>query len=111
LHEEIARLKKELEEEKKKTAALEQSLASATKTTKQLATELEYVKSKIATAVARKESATSESTSRMSTSGSSSPAYPLSLSNNAITNNNANNTNTTSNASLPSDGRMSKVAS
>lgn len=74
--EEIAKLKKELEEERRKSAGLEASLANSTKVIKQLQSELEYVKSKIATAVARKESATSSSDGvlRSSHSGTSSPS-------------------------------------
>jgi len=61
--EEIAKLRKELEEEKKKNAHLEVNLASQTKIIKSLEvqlakekSELEFLKSKIATAIVRKES-------------------------------------------------------
>lgn len=59
--EEIGRLKKELEEEKKKNAHLEVNLASQAKAIKSLElqlakekSELEFLKSKIATAIVRK---------------------------------------------------------
>jgi hypothetical protein len=112
--EEIARLKRELEEERKKSATLEQNLAASAKFIKQQQSELEYVKSKIATAMARKESATGSDLQglRMSSSGSSSPNQPASLHSSAsnITNNAINAPVAEVKAAQPqTDGRISKV--